>query len=299
MKVGASPPRPGCGARGRWRGLVAKSQLGASEAWLRCPWAVAGPGRASRSITPSRRVACGDLAGGPPPTGTQSSPAVATGRPRAPRRGPRPTPEPVRHLTADFSSYAAPPIGQRRHTFRPAFLTRDLTRDKTLPPQCVCTQTGTKLSLHGQNSPNSTFLGEQGEFCHGQRPKAPRPGTFCPTTSCTLVRSPTGSHVHRLLHRWADATHGASEAWLRCPWVVAGPGRASRSITPSRRVACGDLAGGPPPTGTQSSPAGATGRPRAHKAARPWPRAAHGHTKQPGRGRGSRYSREPGGCTST
>ena len=50
-----------------------------------------GPGRASRSTTPSRRLACGDLAGGrarrhhkqdhqpssPPPTGTPSSPAPA------------------------------------------------------------------------------------------------------------------------------------------------------------------------------------------------------------------------------
>ena len=43
-------------------------------AWLRCPWAVAGPGRASRrrAERSSRR---GRLAGGPPPTGTQSSPA--------------------------------------------------------------------------------------------------------------------------------------------------------------------------------------------------------------------------------
>ena len=44
-------------------------------AWPRCRWAVAGPGRASRSTTPSRRLACGDLAGGPPPTGTHSGPA--------------------------------------------------------------------------------------------------------------------------------------------------------------------------------------------------------------------------------
>ena len=46
-------------------------------------------------------------------------------------------------------------------------------------------------------------------------------------------------------------------AWPRCRWVAAGPGRASRSTTPSRRLACGDLAGGPPPTGTHSG--------RAHK----------------------------------
>ena len=52
-----------CGGRGRdWR------------ARLRCPWAVAGPGRASRrrAERSSRR---GRLAGGPPPTGTPSSPA--------------------------------------------------------------------------------------------------------------------------------------------------------------------------------------------------------------------------------
>ena len=36
------------------------------RAWLRRLWAAAGPGRASRSTTPSRRLACGDLAGGPP-----------------------------------------------------------------------------------------------------------------------------------------------------------------------------------------------------------------------------------------
>ena len=46
--------RDGCGTRGQ----------------NRCPGAAAGPGRASRSTTPSHRLACGDLAGGPPPTGT-------------------------------------------------------------------------------------------------------------------------------------------------------------------------------------------------------------------------------------
>ena len=45
---------------------------------------------------------------------------------------------------------------------------------------------------------------------------------------------------------------GGGGAWPRCRWVAAGPGRASRSTTPSRRLACGDLAGGPPPNGTHS-----------------------------------------------
>ena len=47
---------------------------------------------------------------------------------------------------------------------------------------------------------------------------------------------------------------GCGRAWLRCPWAVAGPGRASRrrAERSSRR---GRRAGGPPPTGAQSSPA--------------------------------------------
>ena len=177
-------------------------------------------------------------------------------------------------------------------------------RDKTLPAHRAHTQTGTKLSLlnaptpkPGQNSPCSScphpnrdktlpaqakrpefhVFGRAGGILSRKCPEVPRPGTFCPAISCTLARSPTGSYVHRLLHRWAGTTHGASEAWLRCPWAVAGPGRASRSITPSRRLACGDLAGGPPPTGTQSSPAVATGSPREHTAAR----RLHEHITRP------------------
>ena len=46
----------------------------------RCPGAAAGPGRASRSTTPSRRLACGDLAGGPPPTGTWTIGSAAVTR---------------------------------------------------------------------------------------------------------------------------------------------------------------------------------------------------------------------------
>ena len=72
----------GCEGRGPSRGLAWE---GSEVGWarLRCPWAVAGPGcgaggwrqgqggprnRPLRAV----RLACGDLAGGPPPTGTQS-----------------------------------------------------------------------------------------------------------------------------------------------------------------------------------------------------------------------------------
>ena len=61
---------PGCDTRGQWRGLAvlrddAPSHTPATQhrrcggrrwdrrAWLRCPWAAEGPGRASRSTTPS------------------------------------------------------------------------------------------------------------------------------------------------------------------------------------------------------------------------------------------------------
>ena len=47
---------------------------GRKRAWLRCPWAAAGPGRASRRRA-ERSSQRGRLAGGPPPTGTTSSPA--------------------------------------------------------------------------------------------------------------------------------------------------------------------------------------------------------------------------------
>ena len=51
---------------------LAAVPVGGGGARPRCWSAAAGPGRASRSTTPSRRLACGDLAGGPPPTGTYS-----------------------------------------------------------------------------------------------------------------------------------------------------------------------------------------------------------------------------------
>ena len=73
------------GAGGRQRGLAglrgdAPSHTSATQrrrcggrrrAWLRCPWAAARPGRASRRRA-ERSSQRGRLAGGPPPTGTHS-----------------------------------------------------------------------------------------------------------------------------------------------------------------------------------------------------------------------------------
>ena len=98
---------PGCGASGRRQGLAGlqgnapathehtrRRRCGGRQRDLpRCRWAVAGPGRASRrrAERSSRR---GRLAGGPPPTGTPSSPAQqhTTRRPEHQRRN-----TPLRH----------------------------------------------------------------------------------------------------------------------------------------------------------------------------------------------------------
>ena len=64
---------PGCGARGRWRGLAGQRTNNEPDR-LEAAAGPAGPGRASsrRAERSSRR---GQRAGGPPPTGAPSSPA--------------------------------------------------------------------------------------------------------------------------------------------------------------------------------------------------------------------------------
>ena len=64
---------------------LAAVPVGGGRARPRCWSAAAGPGRASRSTTPSDSKACGDLAGGPPPTSTHSGQAHQ-GRPRDGRK---------------------------------------------------------------------------------------------------------------------------------------------------------------------------------------------------------------------
>ena len=87
------------------------------------------------------------------------------------------------------------------------------------------------------------------------------------------------------------ACEGSEVGWarLRCPWVVAGPGRGAGGWRQGQggprdrplravRLACGDLAGGPPPTGTHSDQ---TEPGRSCAVDGGWA-AAHGHTKWPG-----------------
>ena len=70
-------------------------------------------------------------------------------------------------------------------------------------------------------------------------------------TDNEATRRTTRQHTR---HHWRGGHRRARRAWLRCPWAVAGPGRASRQRA-ERSSRRGRLAGGPPPTGTQSSPA--------------------------------------------
>ena len=78
------------------------------------------------------------------------------------------------------------------------------------------------------------------------------------------------THRHRRPH-WCGGRRRDRRAWLRCPWAAAGPGRGAgrrrqgqggpRDRPLRAKLACGDLAGGPPPTSTHSGQAH-QGRPR-------------------------------------
>ena len=61
-------------------------------------------------------------------------------------------------------------------------------------------------------------------------------------------------HTQRHKRRRCGGRRRVRRARLRSPWAAAGPGRASRRRA-ERSSQRGRLAGGPPPTGTPSSPA--------------------------------------------
>ena len=86
-------------------------------------------------------------------------------------------------------------------------------------------------------------------------------------------RRRAGYHQSTRPH-WCGGRRRGRRAWLRCPWAVAGPGRASRRrAEPKARGADGERAGrrpwarkaarpsGPPPTGTHSGRAPQPGPP--------------------------------------
>ena len=68
-------------------------------------------------------------------------------------------------------------------------------------------------------------------------------------------RADAPSHRSATMRHWRGGRRRGRRAWLRCPWAAAGPGRASRSTTPSEARSADDSRAGR--------------RPRAHKAARP------------------------------
>ena len=84
--------------------------------------------------------------------------------------------------------------------------------------------------------------------------------TMCPKRRPPRPKHPDFAHFHRGGPQFGRITPqhraigGRRRDLPRCRWAVAGPGRASRrrAERSSRR---GRLAGGPPPTGTPSSPA--------------------------------------------
>ena len=84
---------------------------------------------------------------------------------------------------------------------------------------------------------------------HPLRRAAPvtRRNTRSEGVHCLRIGCSTPSHKNK---------RGSCETrtWVRCRWVAAGPGRASRRRA-ERSSQRGRLAGGPPPTGTPSSPA--------------------------------------------
>ena len=101
------------------------------------------------------------LAGGGP--ATQAGPAAARGR-----RGRVPVVPRV-----PFTPVALGVLLCRLVRFLPC------VRYKILPAQCCADQSGTKLSLCGQNVPNRAISGVRGEFCTGYAVRAGVRGEFC------------------------------------------------------------------------------------------------------------------------
>ena len=150
--------------------------------------------------------------------------------------------------------------GQQRHNRLPNFA-RNLSWSFFETPQKHC----------NSNDANSMFEQATGEL----RAKLMGGGRAWPDNEAT--RRATNQHTRH--HRCG----GRRRDLPRCPWAVAGPGRASsrRAEQSSRR---GRLAGGPPPT-AQPGPARHTKQP-----------GPAGHTKQPGP---ARHTKQPGPARSS
>ncbi len=118
---------------------------------------------------------------------------------------------------------------------------------------------GGKLSLTGLRDDTPNHIGHHGaagaEGAGGTRsPTAVPVGGGGPGRASWRRAEPHVSTPGAAGVEGVGGSGGHERAWLRCPWAVAGPGRASRRRA-GRSSRRGRLAGGPPPTGTPSSPA--------------------------------------------
>ena len=104
----------------------------------------------------------------------------------------------------------------------------------------------------------STRQHTRSDWCGGRRGDLPR-CRWAVAGPCRASRRRAQPHISHEGPTGVEGAGGHERAWLRCLWAVAGPGRASRrrAERSSRR---GRRAGGPPPTGTPSSPAHRTAR---------------------------------------
>ena len=234
-----------CGGRRRVR-----------RARLRSPWAAAGPGRASRrrAERSSRR---GGLAGGPPPTGTPSSPATRPD-PTAPR-----TPAAPQATKQQGQGVGGPGCGTHGRRQGLAGLRGEA------PPHTAPQAPPVWRASEGPEGQAAEPVGGGGAWpgfeatrraklaarrargraaAHGH---TKQPGLARHTTRAT---GPDGAQNISGATSNTIARPGCRRARLRCPWAAAGPGRASRRRA-ERSSQRGRLAGGPPPTGTPSSPA--------------------------------------------
>ena len=193
-----------------------------------------GPGRASRSTTPSRRLVCGDLAGGRArrrqnTSGATSNKTARPGRRRARLRSPWAAAGPGRasRRRAERSSQRGRLAGGPPPTGTPS---SPATRPSPTAPGTLAVPQATKQQGQGVGGPGCGTHGRGRGLAGLRGDTQPRKRRRC--GGCRRVR----------------------RARLRCPWAAAGPGRASRRRA-ERSSQRGRLAGGPPPTGTPSSPA--------------------------------------------
>ena len=213
----------------------------------RCRWA-AGPGQASRRRT-ERSSRRGRLTGGSPPTGTHSDQAPqvwrapegpeGTGglRDNAPRHTPACQSPPMWRAPEGPVGLAAVPVGGGGAWTAPH------STEGATGVEGVGGTGGPGCGARGRRRGLAGTTQHRRRHRRGGRRRDRRVRAGFETT-------------HRDTHQHASRGRcgGRRRAWLRCPWAVAGPGRASRrrAERSSRR---GRLAGGPPPTGTTSSPA--------------------------------------------